>query len=109
MARDSSNPGAGADRQNAPRTNGAVRTARRFQVEATPAEMSAGQIADLRRRQLRVSQRLFADLLNVSLHTVHSWEQGNRRPSGCALRLLHMAQENPGKLIAMVRQAEETP
>ena len=108
MSRKPPNPGAGADRPHAARTNGAVRTARRFRVEATPIQMSARQIAELRRRQLGVSQKLFADLLNVSLHTVHSWEQGNRRPSGCALRLLCLAREAPERLIAMVRQADTT-
>ena len=40
------------------------------------------------RQKLNVSQPVFAALLNVPLATARSWEQGKRKPSGAALRLL---------------------
>ena len=39
---------------------------------------------------LRVSQAVFARLLNVSAKTVQSWEQGARQPSESARRLLQV-------------------
>lgn len=47
------------------------------------------------RHQLKVSQPVFAALLNVPLATARSWEQGRRSPSGAALRLLDLARREP--------------
>ena len=47
------------------------------------------------RKRLGVSQRAFAELLNVSLSAVRSWEQGWRMPDGGSLRLLHLAERHP--------------
>lgn len=52
------------------------------------------------RHSLNVSQREFADLLNVSLSTVRSWEQGVRTPDGSSLRLLDIAEREPEVLTA---------
>jgi DNA-binding transcriptional regulator YiaG len=52
------------------------------------------------RRRLNVSQPVFAALLNVPLATARSWEQGKRRPSGAALRLLDLARQRPEILLA---------
>jgi len=52
------------------------------------------QIAAIRSR-LNVSQPVFASLLNVPLATERSWEQGKRKPSGAALRLLDLARRKP--------------
>jgi putative transcriptional regulator len=57
------------------------------------------EIAGIRRR-LNVSQPVFAALLNVPLTTARSWEQGKRRPSGAALRLLDLARQSPEILLA---------
>ena len=40
------------------------------------------------REQSRVSQAVFAALLNTSVSTVQKWENGEKKPSGAALRLL---------------------
>jgi putative transcriptional regulator len=40
------------------------------------------------REKLRVSQGVFAAYLNASLSTVQKWENGEKKPSGAALRLL---------------------
>jgi|ERR1051326_665933 putative transcriptional regulator len=52
------------------------------------------------RQKLNVSQPVFAALLNIPLTTARSWEQGKRRPSGAALRLLDLARHRPKILLA---------
>ena len=49
------------------------------------------------RARLNLSQPGFARLLHVSQKTVQSWEQGTRRPSQAAARLLQFV-ENPALL-----------
>jgi putative transcriptional regulator len=51
------------------------------------------------RRKLRVSQSVFARLLNVPVVTEASWEVGRRNPSGAALRLLQIAKRQPEVLL----------
>ncbi len=58
-----------------------------------PAEVSAI------RNRLRVSQGVFARILNVPTVTEVSWEKGRRRPSGAALRLLQIARKHPRILL----------
>ena len=41
----------------------------------------------------RVSQAVFARLLNTSLSTVQKWEIGQKNPTGAALKLLHLVQK----------------
>jgi putative transcriptional regulator len=41
----------------------------------------------------RVSQAVFAALLNTSVSTVQKWEIGQKRPTGTALKLLHLVQK----------------
>lgn len=45
------------------------------------------------RENSRVSQAVFARLLNTSISTVQKWEIGQKRPTGTALKLLHLVQE----------------
>ena len=47
------------------------------------------------RRQLNVSQSVFAALLNVPKVTAISWEKGRRKPTGAALRLLDLVRKKP--------------
>ena len=68
-------------------------TARSASVARAPV-FSKEDIAGIR-RQLHVSQQVFADALNVSLGTVRSWEQGARVPEGPSVRLLELAQKHP--------------
>ena len=44
------------------------------------------------RQKLKLSQSGFAKLLNLSLKTVQSWEQGTRVPSHAAARLLQFVE-----------------
>lgn len=63
-----------------------------------PPAMSAKAVVSLRQR-FGLSQPAFASVLNVSLKTLQSWEQGNRRPSQAALRLLQVAKRRPEMLL----------
>jgi putative transcriptional regulator len=46
------------------------------------------------REKSQVSQAVFAALLNTSVSTVQKWEIGQKRPTGTALKLLHLVQKN---------------
>lgn len=52
------------------------------------------------RARLKVSQPVFAAMLNVPTVTAISWEKGRRQPSGAALRLLEIARKRPEVLSA---------
>ena len=45
------------------------------------------------RRKLRLSQAALARFINTSVSTVQKWEQGAKKPSGPALKLLHIIKE----------------
>ncbi len=60
------------------------------QLCMTPPPLSAVQIRALR-RHLKVSQPVFAALLNTTPSTIVQWESGKKRPSGMGLKLLHIA------------------
>ena len=45
------------------------------------------------RESEHVSQAVFARLLNTSLSTVQKWEIGQKKPTGTALKLLHLVQK----------------
>jgi len=42
------------------------------------------------RRKLKLSQAALARFINTSVQTVQGWEQGAKKPSGTALKLLHI-------------------
>ncbi|WLI87527.1 DNA-binding transcriptional regulator [Massilia sp. R2A-15] len=52
-------------------------------------QYSAEQIKRLRLRS-KASQPVFAAYLNTSPSTVQKWEQGQKQPSGAALKLLNL-------------------
>lgn len=52
------------------------------------------------RENSRVSQAVFARLLNTSTSTVQKWEIGQKRPAGTALKLLHLVQEHGLEIVA---------
>ena len=45
------------------------------------------------REATRVSQAVFAAILNTSVSTVQKWEIGQKRRTGTALKLLHLVQK----------------
>jgi len=52
------------------------------------------------RETSHVSQAVFAALLNTSVSTVQKWEIGQKRPTGTALKLLHLVQSKGLESIA---------
>lgn len=65
------------------------RTLREFDALCLPPvrALSARQIRAIRSRA-RMSQAVFAAVLNTSVSTVQKWEIGEKRPSGPSLKLL---------------------
>lgn len=55
-------------------------------------KLSKTQIVKIRRKA-GVSQPVFAQYLNVSKSTVAQWEQGEKIPSGPALKLLNLVEQ----------------
>ena len=47
------------------------------------------------RQKLGLSQTGFAEILGISVRTLHHWEQGTRTPSGAARVLLKVAERHP--------------
>ncbi|MCW5589767.1 MAG: helix-turn-helix domain-containing protein [Legionellales bacterium] len=45
------------------------------------------------RLQCRISQSVFAKLLNVSQSAIKQWEMGERKPNGAAVKLLNLIAE----------------
>ncbi|OFZ13440.1 MAG: hypothetical protein A2Z20_08550 [Bdellovibrionales bacterium RBG_16_40_8] len=64
-----------------------------------PPELSAKAVANIRSQNLHMSQGVFAKLLGVSVRVVQSWEQGDKKPSGAARRLLQVAARDPKALL----------
>ena len=54
-------------------------------------DLSPKQIRAIRARS-RMSQAVFAAVLNTSISTVQKWEIGEKRPSGPSLKLLDVIQ-----------------
>lgn len=46
------------------------------------------------RESANVSQAVFTAILNTSKSSVQKWEVGQKRPTGTALKLLHLVQRN---------------
>lgn len=57
------------------------------------SEINARDIKRIR-EHAHVSQPVFARYLNTSESTVQKWETGQKRPSGMALRLLHVVEKH---------------
>jgi putative transcriptional regulator len=55
--------------------------------------MAPGEIVRVR-QEAKVSQAVLAALMNVAVSTVSQWERGERRPSGAALKLLHVVKRS---------------
>jgi putative transcriptional regulator len=56
-------------------------------------DLSASEIVEVRERA-GVSQAVLAGFLNVAVNTVSQWERGERKPTGAALKLLHVVKRN---------------
>jgi putative transcriptional regulator len=61
-------------------------------IEKAP-DFDAQEIARIR-KGVNVSQGVFALYLNTTVSTVRQWEQGDKKPSGIAARMLQLVQKN---------------
>lgn len=61
-------------------------------IEAAP-DFDARAIARIR-KSANVSQSVFAAYLSTTTSTVRQWEQGDKKPSGMAARLLQLVQKH---------------
>ena len=57
------------------------------------ADLSPAAIARVRQKA-GLSQSVLAGYMNVAVNTVSQWERGQRRPTGAALKLLHVVKRN---------------
>jgi len=57
-------------------------------------DVSGKQIQSLR-KQMNLSQSVFAKLLNVSSSSIKQWEQGKRKPTGSTKVLLELLKKSP--------------
>lgn len=71
-----------------------------LEMLAPPPEVSAKDVAKIRSHNLQMSQGAFAKLLGVSVRVIQSWEQGDKKPSGAARRLLQVAARDPKALLS---------
>jgi putative transcriptional regulator len=69
-----------------------------LEIPDRPPEVGATDLTKLRVAS-GMSQAIFARLLNVSTKTVQSWEQGQRKPSQAALRLIQVFRHDPTGLL----------
>jgi DNA-binding transcriptional regulator YiaG len=76
----------------------------RHVVVPAPGTYNARAVRATRDR-LGISQRVFANLLGVSLVLVQAWEQGKRIPNATARRLLDEINREPHRWAAMLRPA----
>ena len=77
-------------------------TARAASV-AEPPRYDKERVAELR-KQLGLSQAVFARALCVEPATVRAWEQGHNEPSGPARRLLEIAQRSPSVITRVIQK-----
>jgi putative transcriptional regulator len=57
------------------------------------AALSPTEIVEVRERA-GLSQAVLAGYVNVAANTVSQWERGERRPTGAALKLLHVVKRS---------------
>jgi putative transcriptional regulator len=58
------------------------------------------------RKRVGLSQTRFAHRFGFAVATLRHWEQGNRRPRGCALALLHVIDYNPAVAMRAIRKGK---
>ena len=75
-------------------------TMREFDALCLPKikNYTSSQITRIRKRN-KVSQAVFAIFLNTSKSTVQKWEQGQKKPSGLALKLLSLVDRHGIKIL----------
>jgi len=77
--------------------------------EKHPSRVFTVGVPDVRliRNRYHLSQKMFAELLGISVKTLQNWEQHRRSPHGPALRLLQVAAIHPEALLDVAQKAAE--
>lgn len=68
---------------------------RERELPAPAPEFKKSEIKDIRKKVLHLTQEEFAQVLNVAVATIRSWEQGVRKPEKACNRLLQILKQNP--------------
>lgn len=76
-------------------------------VPDQPKKYSAKEIKKIR-IELKFTQSQLAQWLNVSLNTIQAWEQGTRKPSHSALRLLEIFDKNFSAIVKIFKIKPKT-
>ena len=66
-------------------------------IKIPKVQFTSEQIKQIR-KQMNLSQLVFAKLLNVSPSSIRQWEQGKRKPSGSTKILLELLEKAPNIL-----------
>ena len=69
--------------------------ARRTKIAVKPVESFSSEDIKQIRKQVGMSQIVFASSLGVSKKTVEAWERGRNTPEGPSRRLLQLIRDNP--------------
>jgi putative transcriptional regulator len=67
-----------------------------------PKEWKSKKITDLRIKKLRVSQSILAAYIGVTPSALQAWEQGLKKPSGSARRLLELLDQQPKLILELI-------
>jgi len=70
--------------------------------QAKKENFTKEEIASIR-KNLKLTQSEFAQAFGISLASLRNWEQGHRNPTGAAVTLLRVAQNNPKALLEAIR------
>ena len=63
-------------------------------IKIPEIQLTTDQIKAIR-EQMKLSQTVFAGLLNVSPSSIRQWEQGKRKPTGSTKVLLELLEKSP--------------
>lgn len=74
--------------------------------EIKPVKVFSASAVKRIRKNVRLSQPLFAELLGVSVKTVRSWEQGLSTPSRSSARLLEALDRSKDQCLSLYRDID---
>ena len=67
----------------------------RLRKKLTQGHFESGEDIAALRKFTGLTQKEFAQAMEISVHTLRNWEQGRRKPEGPALALLKIAARHP--------------
>lgn len=83
-------------------------TIRKVVLDLEPQGYDPGAVKQLR-KWFSVSQAIFAKMLGTSVDTIRAWEQGNRKPSSMACRLMEEVSQNRDRWREKLRNSVREP